>query len=350
MVQLPQLFAFDLYMSNSSQPSVVILGGGTGTFVVASALKTLPVHVTAILTMVDDGGSNKVLRDEFGLLPTSGIRQCVVALSENTTLLRELFNYRFHQGNGINGMTFGNIFMAAMADITGSQKKGIEETCKLLNVKGKILPISYDDVRLVAKYEDGSELVGEHLIDEPQHDGTMRIIDVTTQPKAKISEEAKQAIENADLIILGPGDFFTNTIADLVIEGVVEAIQSSKGKLCFVSNLMAKYGETYAYTLKDFFVDLRKYMPLEEIDYVLINNNLNFSDNLLDLYEKEKDIPVTDNISEADIQPNVKLIRTDLLSDVVATQQAGDVLKRSVVRHSPQKIAREVSQLLHLEK
>lgn len=336
-------------MQKKKLPSVVILGGGTGTFVVASALKKLPVHVTAILTMVDDGGSNKVLRDEFGLLPTSGIRQCIIALSENTTLLRELFTYRFHQGNGLNGMTFGNIFMAAMADITGSQKQGIEETCKLLQVKGSIIPISYDDVRLVAKYEDGHEVVGEHHIDEPEHDGTLKIVDMYTKPEARISKEAEEAIKQADLIILGPGDFFTNTISNLVIKGVPEAIQSSQAKLVFVSNLMAKYGETYSYTLKDFFKDLKRYISLDEIDYVLVNNNTNFPTDLLELYEQALDMPVTDDITEQNIQPDVHIIRKDLLSDVIPDKQKGDVLQRSMVRHSPEKIAETIHEILKSE-
>lgn len=333
---------------NSSQPSVVIMGGGTGTYVVANALKTLPVKVTAILTMLDDGGSNKVLRDEFGLLPTSGIRQCIVALSENTTLLRELFNYRFHQGQGISGMTFGNLFMAAMADITGSQKKGIEETCKLLKVKGKIMPITYDNARLVATYEDGSEVFGEHMIDEPVHDGTMRITQLRTEPESKLSPEAKQAIVDADLIILGPGDFFTNTLANLIINGVPEAIAESKAKVCFISNLMAKYGETYGYTLKDFFLDLKNYMPLSEIDTVLINDNADYPTDLLQLYEKAHDIPVLDNLTTDDVHPTVELIRCDLLSESVAQKSQGDTLQRSMVRHSPEKIANAISKLLEL--
>lgn len=335
-------------MSNAQKtPSVVILGGGTGTFVVASALKNLPVHVTAVLTMVDDGGSNKVLRDEFGMLPTSGIRQCIVALSENSTMLRELFTYRFHQGNGINGMTFGNIFMAAMTDIVGSQKQGIEETCKLLNVKGKILPITYDDARLVATYEDHSEIFGEHHIDDPEgHDGTLRIISLRTEPVSKLTPEARQAIIDADLIILGPGDFYTNTVANLVIEGVPDALKESKGKVCFISNLMAKYGETYGYTLKDFFVDMQKYMSLDLVDYVLINTNKKFPTDLLKLYEQEHDMPIEDNITEDDVHPGVQLIRKDLLSQVVPPKEKGDVLNRSVVRHDPQKIAQAISDLL----
>lgn len=329
-----------------TQKSVVILGGGTGTFVLVSGIKKLPIDITALMTMVDDGGSNKVLRDEFGLLPTSGIRQCIVALSENSTVLRELFTYRFHQGNGIKGMTFGNLFMAAMADIMGSQKKGIEETCNLLQVKGKILPISYDSVELVATYEDGSEVRGEHSIDEPHHDGTMKITQLRTEPIAQLSDEAREAILHADLIIIGPGDFYTNTIANFVVKGVPEAIAQSTGKVCFISNLMAKYGETYGYSLKDFLADLKAYFPLEEIDYFVINSNNNYPLDLLRLYEKALDMPVLDNITEKDIHPGVKIIRQDLASDVLPKKQQGDTLIRSMVRHSPKKLAKMVETIL----
>ncbi|MCD8484649.1 YvcK family protein [Candidatus Woesebacteria bacterium] len=194
----------------SHTPKVAVLGGGTGTFMMLLALKQLPVEITAILTMVDDGGSNRVLRDQFGLLPSSGITQCIVALSENQSLLRELMSYRFHQGEGLSGMRFGNLFIAAITDIVGSQKQAIEEAKKLLQVKGNILPISYDDVRLVAKYEDGSEIRGEHSIDEPDdaHDGTMKIVDLRTEPEATLSEDARQAILEADFVIFGPGDLY----------------------------------------------------------------------------------------------------------------------------------------------
>ncbi len=235
-------------------PHIVVLGGGTGSYVVASGLSHMPVKISMLLTMVDDGGSNKTLRDEFGLLPTSGIRQAIIALSNNQTILRELFTYRFHQGGqSLEGMTFGNLFMAAMADIMGSQKKGIEETCRLLQVKGNIIPVSYDDVRLVATYEDDSQVIGEHHIDEPNHDGKLKITDLETRPKAKLSLEAKQALLTADLIILGPGDFYTNTVANLIVDNMVETLKKSQAKILFISNLMTKYGETYNYTIRNFF-------------------------------------------------------------------------------------------------
>jgi len=328
-------------------PRIVILGGGTGSYVVASGLSHSSVKISMLLTMVDDGGSNQVLRDEFGLLPTSGIRQSIVALAENKTILRELFTYRFHQGGkDLNGMTFGNLFMAAMAEIMGSQKKGIEETCRLLQVKGKIIPVSYDDVRLLATYEDGSQVLGEHHIDEPTHNGKLKIVNLETKPKAKLNPEAKEELLKADLIILGPGDFYTNTIANLIIEGMVETLTQSSAKIMFISNLMTKYGEAYNYTLRNFVDDLGKYLPLELLDYVLINNNFDFSTKALALYKKEQSIPVKDDLKAGNLNSHVKLIRANLLSKLIPSQVKGDNLKRSMIRHDSKDLAKIILSLM----
>ena len=328
-------------------PHVVIIGGGTGSYVVASGLSRMPVRISMLMTMVDDGGSNKIIRDEFGLLPTSGIRQAIVALSDNQTLLRKLFTYRFHQGGeGLKGMTFGNLFMAAMADIMGSQKEGIKETCQLLQVRGNIIPTSYDDVRLVATYEDGSQVVGEHHIDEPSHDGKLKITHLETKPQAKLNPEAKQVLLDADLIIFGPGDCYTNTIANLVVGTIAKTIKKSKAKVLFITNLMTKYGETYNYTAKDFFQDLTKYLPLELIDYVLINSNFNYPPQTIPLYEKEGSIPVKDNLKPSDLNNHVKLIRTDVLSRVMPTKDTSDHLKRSMIRHDSNRLATAIMKLL----
>lgn len=320
------------------RPSVVVLGGGTGTYNMLLALKTLPIDVTAILTMVDDGGSNRVLRDQFGLLPTSGICQCISALSDDESILRELFSYRFHQGEGLSGMRFGNLFLAAVTDIMGSQKMAIEETLKLLRVRGHVLPVSYDNVRLVAKYEDGSEVVGEHMIDEPQHDGKLHIVNLWTQPEATISPEAHDALQNADVIVVGPGDFYTNTVANFVIKGIPEALKNTQAKIVFVTNLMTKYGDTYNYTLKTYLDELDKYFSLEKIDTVLYNSNLDYPKAALKAYQRDNAIPVEDDIV-GDEYKGTKIVREDLLSEQVFEKPAGDVLARSLLRHDPAKIA-----------
>lgn len=330
-----------------NKPQVVVMGGGTGSYVVASGLVSEPVKTKMLMTMVDDGGSNKVIRDEFGLLPTSGIRQAIVALSKNQTTLRKLFTYRYDQGGaGLTGMTFGNLFMAAMADIMGSQKKGIEETCRLLQVEGEIIPISYDDVRLVAQYENGLTVTGEHQIDEPQHDGSLKIKKLSTKPKASLNSEAKKALLEADLIIMGPGDFYTNTVANLVVEGVTETLEKTKAKIAFITNLMTTYGETYNYSQLDFFEDLSHYLPLKLIDYILINNNLNYPQSALELYQEERAKPVKDDLKSSSIHDQVKIIRTDLLSRVITEKKAGDKLKRSIIRHDSKRLAQTIMTLL----
>ncbi len=290
------------------------------------------------MTMVDDGGSNRVIRDEFGLLPTSGIRQAIVALSKNKTVLRKLFTYRYNKGGaGLDGMTFGNLFMAAMADITGSQKKGIEETCRLLQVKGDILPISYDNARLVAEYEDGTKAIGEHNIDVPKKAG-VRIKLLKTEPNLRLDPKAEKAILTADLIIIGPGDFYTNTIANLIVDGIVDVLKKAKGEMLFIANLMDSRSETPGYSLSDFLGDLKKYMPLNLIKKILVNNNNNFPESALKAYAAENTFPVRDDLKVGDVNPDVKIIRTDLLSEKVPEREKGDVLVRSMIRHDPDKL------------
>lgn len=302
------------------------------------ALRNTPVHLTALLTMVDDGGSNRVVRDQFGLLPTSGICQAISALSDEESLLRELFNYRFHQGENFNGMRFGNLFLAAVSDIVGSQKEGIQETLRLLKVKGDVFPISYDDVRLVAQYEDGSQVVGEHMIDEPNHDGKMRIEKLWTEPEAKLSDEAAEAMAQADFIIMGPGDFYTNTVANFVVKGTPEAMKNSKAKKIFFSNLMTKYGETYGFTLENYLEEIEKYYCLDCLDVLVVNNNMEFPAEVLEAYAKDNSVPVQNDFDQAK-HSHITVYQEDLLSSAVQRKVAGDVLQRSMLRHDPAKLA-----------
>lgn len=326
--------------------NVVVIGGGTGTYTVLNGLKDKKYNLTALLTMVDDGGSNRVLRDEFGLLPTSGVRLAMVALSSQPSLLRELFMYRYSKGTGLAGMTFGNLFLAAVTDIVGSQEKAIEQTCEILSVKGKVLPISYEDVRLVAHYENGLEVVGEHYIDEPTHDGKLHIERLDTRPEATISEHAKKAIMEADAVLLGPGDLYTNTIANLVIKGVPEALEKTKAKVIFVGNLMTKYGETYGYKASDYLKDLGKYMNVNRLDAILLNSDTKYPEEALKVYEEEHSIPVEDDLNKENTPKKTKVYREKILSKEVIKPQKGDVLKRSIIRHDPEKLAEAISKII----
>lgn len=334
---------------------IVVIGGGTGTFVVLSGLKNYPVSLTAIVSMADSGGSNRVLRDEFGLLPTSDIRQCLVALAnvnDEGDLWRKLFTHRFEKGVGIAGMTFGNLFMAALSDIFGDQKKAIEATGKILNVKGKILPVSFDDVQLLATYQDGSKVLGEHWIDEPKKEklGKQRIINLETIPAASASLSAIKAIKEADLIILGPGDLYTSVIANLVIKGIPEAVNAARGKVIYTVNLMTKLGQTYRCGVKEHVREIEKYLntrypasPLARINYILINN-AKIPEKILKRYwHFEKAEPVKDNLGE---DKGYKIIRTDFLSPALIKKPSSDKLKRSLIRHDPEKLAKVIISLL----
>lgn len=327
-------------------PKAVVIGGGTGTFTVLTGLRNYPLDLTAIISMADSGGSNRVLRDEFGILPTSDIRQALVALADNhgdREIFRKLFAYRFHQGVGIAGMTFGNLFMAALSDILGSQLAAIEETAKILHVKGRILPVTLDDISLVARYENGHQVVGEHYIDEPKHDGRWKIVELETIPKAKVYKEAVESILEADLVIIGPGDLYTSIVCNLIIEGIPKALKKTKGKIVYVMNLMARYGQTYKFSAIDHVKEVEKYVGKGVLDFVLVNNNFMFPKGILKRYTEENSFPVKDDLKD---NYSFKIIREDLLSPLVFQKIKGDKLQRSMIRHDPDKLAKALIKII----
>lgn len=327
-----------------SLPKVVCIGGGTGTFVALKGLKQHQLDLTAIVTMSDSGGSNKRIRDEFGLLPTSDIRQCFVALSDengSVGLMRKLFMYRFEKGTGIAGMTFGNLYFAALSDILGSQAEAIRQTRKVLRIKGKVIPVSYTDTNLSACYEDGSVVKEEHLIDEPNHDGTIRIKDVFLSPKADASPEAVSAISEADLIVLGPGDLYTSLIPNLLVDGIPQALKDTQATIVYVLNLMTKYGQTYQYSASDHMRALARFVGTN-IDAVLINTG-SIPIRALSVYAKSHEVPVIDDLVE---NKPYRVYRAPLVGDVIMTKSKSDALVRSLIRHDSTKLAKLLLSLL----
>lgn len=324
---------------------IVVIGGGTGTYTVLSGLKKYPVELSVIVTMMDSGGSNRVIRDEFGLLPTSDIRQCMVALASNhsSEMLRQLFTYRYNQGTGISGMTFGNLFMAALTDIYGSQEEAIKKTCEILDVRGNILPVTFDSVHLVARYDNGEQVLGEHFIDEPgEGNEKRRIIELELIPKAKANKEALREIKEADMIVFGPGDLYASVICNLIVDGVAEAIRKSKAKKVYILNLMTKYGQTDGYGASDHLADLNKYLGGKAIDVVLVNTNKNFPRGIMARYRQEKAYPVKEDLTAKD----AKVVRGNFVSTKIYQKAKSDKLKRSLIRHDPKKLAKRLISLL----
>lgn len=328
-----------------NRKKIVVIGGGTGTYIILSGLKKYPkLDLSVIVSMMDSGGSNRVIRDEFGLLPTSDLRQCMVALSEEKPkeLIRKLFTYRYNSGTGIAGMTFGNLFMAALTDIYGSQEVAIEKTCEFLDVKGKILPVTYENTNLVALYDNGKQILGEHMIDEPEGDLCKhRIVELSVFPKANANSRAISEIKRAEMIILAPGDLYTSILPNLVIKGIAKAISDSSAKLVFVLNLMTRYGQTNNYKASDFLSEIKKYLG-KDPDIILVNN-AKIPKSAVNWYKKVGSILVEDDLKKI---KKIKIIRNDFVHRKVYKKDLSDILTRSLVRHDPDKLAMSIISLL----
>ncbi len=326
-----------------TKKKIVCIGGGTGTFVTLSGLKAYTNNLSAIVTMSDSGGSNKRIRDEFGLLPTSDIRQCLIALSAEegrTGLLRQLFMYRFEKGNGIKGMTFGNLFMAALADILGSQEEAIQQTGKVLRILGKVIPVSFTDTNLYATYENGQVVSEEHLIDEPSHDGTLRITQIELKPEAEANLQALDAIKKADLIVLGPGDLYTSLLPNLLVKDIARAIETSKAKKVYVMNLMTKYGQTYNVSAVGHIQILEQYIG-KSLDYVLVNAS-SYPQDILEKYTAMKEFPVVDDLPK---KAYYRVIRKPIVAKQLVVKASSDTLVRSLIRHDSDALAKQLIQL-----
>lgn len=327
---------------------VVVIGGGTGTYSVLSGLKNYTSQITAIVSMTDSGGSAKKERDEWGLLPSSDIRKSLLALadisSQDSLLLRQLFQYRFSQGEGFVGMTFGNLFLVTLAKILGSQSKAIAKASEFLRIRGKVLPVTLDKIDLVATYEDGTKVIGEHFIDQPKHNGKIAIKKLTTQPQAFVNPQVKKAIIESDLIIIGPGGFYTTIIANLVVGGMKEALIKSPAKKVYIQNLMTEFGQTYHFSAAHFLDVLDQYFPIKLLDFVLINN-APIPAEILSRYKKYDAEPI---LADFPKHTNYKVIAADLLSPRLVAREKGDQLFRSLVRHDPEKVARECIAILNL--
>lgn len=319
-------------------PKIVTIGGGTGTFTLLSGLKKYIVDITAIVTMADSGGSTGRLRDEFGYLPVGDVRMALAALSDTNgrNIIRELFLYRFSKGEGLAGHNFGNLFLVALTDILGSEEAAFEYASKVLRISGKVLPVTASRTDIVGVYTDGTTVTGESDIDEPTFaDGTEKHIDhIYLDPQVSATKKAVETIQDADLIVLGPGDMYTSMVPNLLVKGIKEALCTTKGKILYNINLMTKYGQTTDFTAQDHVAEITKYIGRQP-DYVVMNTST-FSPEVLAHYEKEHEYPVVDNLEEG---KGYIIIRENVVAGEVTQKRAGDNLKRSLIRHDSDKIA-----------
>jgi uncharacterized cofD-like protein len=315
---------------------VVIIGGGTGNFVTLSGMKKYDVDLTAVVSMADDGGSTGILRDELGVLPPGDVRQCLVALSNSSRLMRSLMSYRFENGN-LGGHSFGNLLLSALEKVTGSFENAVEEVGKILYIKGKVLPVTTNVVRLQMILDKGKILEGEKQIYlSKEIDQGYKKIQLTPVPK--VNHQVIDAIRNCDLVVLSPGGLHTSIIPNLLIEGVSEAICTTQAKKIFVVNLMNRLGQTTGFKVSDYLKEITKHLGNDVFDYILVNNKKP-SEQLMQLYAQEG------QIIENDLQEK-RVIAADLLGSISANSAKKDLLPRSLIRHDSAKLAQELIKIV----
>jgi uncharacterized cofD-like protein len=226
---------------------VTVIGGGTGSYQILSGLRPFDdLALSSVVTMTDSGGDSGRLRTEFKVLPPGDIRRCLLALSDDSTLLRELFSFRF-EDDPLRGRQLGNLFVLALTRILGSEREAINAMHRLLKIRGRVYPVSWDQVHLCAELEDGRIVEEEANIDVPKHDPTIAIRRIFLRPEASPNPDALAAIAESDYVVLAPGDLYTSTLPNLLVRGVPEALRRSRAKLIYVLNLMTKRGETAGY-------------------------------------------------------------------------------------------------------
>jgi uncharacterized cofD-like protein len=337
---------------------VVAIGGGTGLSTLLRGLKRyvsapLPAHdalapgagdssalieeLTAVVTVTDDGGSSGRLRQELNILPPGDIRNCLVALSEDEALLSRVFRYRFASGEGLVGHSFGNLFLAALTDLTGDFAEAVKLSSAILATRGRIFPATAANVRLVAQMDDGSVVHGETKITA----STKRIAQLQlAPPDARPLPQTLEAIAEADLITIGPGSLFTSLATNLLVHGIPEAISKSAAVKVFICNLMTQANESLDLTASDHLRVLRQYAGCELFDYALVNN-ASLSDELKVKYALEGAAPIVDDREQIETS-GVKVIEGNYLEEGNVARHAGDRIARDLLR-----IAAEHADVLH---
>ena len=308
-------------------PKIVAIGGGTGLSMLLRGIKNITNNITAVVTVGDDGGSSGRLREEMGVLPPGDIRNCIAALADDEDLVTKLFQYRFKAGEGLEGHSFGNLFLTALCSITGDMVRAVKESSNVLSIRGRVLPSTLDDMKLVAEMEDGRVIHGESNI--PEAHGKIKRL-YTDPQDCKALEDVITAIKEAELIILGPGSLYTSVIPNLLIKEISNEIALSNAKKIYVCNIMTQPGETDEYSVSDHLNALMTHAQSRNIiDTVLVNDFL--PSNLAQKYQMSGSYPVrldSENIKKL----GINIFPKKLIEDS----------KEGLVRHSSNRVARAI--------
>ncbi len=311
-------------------PKIVVVGGGTGLSTMLRGLKTYSENITAVVTVADDGGSSGRIRDELGILPPGDVRNTLVSLADTEPLMERLFQYRFSWGEGLHGHSFGNLFIAAMTDITGDFEEAIREMSKVLAVRGRVLPATLETVRLRARYRDGEEVVGESRIPQEGR-GIARI---SLEPEdASALPEALEAVREADIVILGPGSLYTSVIPNLLVHPIPQALADSEALKVYVCNVMTQPGETEEMTASGHVQALLDHASGHPIVDCCLVNDQRISKEQAESYAQQ---------GAYAIEPDAEKLRS--LGLRVETAPLLDA--QDLVRHDPDKLARAIMDIM----
>lgn len=309
---------------------IVCVGGGTGLSTLLRGLKLHADDITAVVTVADNGGSSGKLRREMDILPPGDIRNCVLALAEIEPLMERVYQYRFSKGS-LKGQNLGNLIIAALTDISGSFEKAVEKLSDILAVKGKVLPVTNEKIELMATYSDGSRIFGEEEIVYQNKVSRKKIQTIEVLPRTPLaSEKAVQALQDADLIIMGPGSLYTSIIPNLLVKGIPEAIRESKADVMYIGNLMTQPGETDFFRLSDHLDAIERILGKKAIDYVVVDGTA-FSQESLSFYAADDSYPVQNDLLD---NPDYKLLVGPLsMVEGLYIRHNSDALAKFILEH-----------------
>lgn len=311
-------------------PKIAVIGGGSGLSTLIRGLKEYTSNIVAIVTVADDGGGSKMIREEMGLLPPGDIRNCILAMANTEPEMDKLLNYRFKDGS-LKGQSFGNLFLAAMSDITGSFEKGIEKMSEVLSVAGKVLPVTLGDVSLVAELSDGTTVEGESAIPLVAHEHHTSIKNIYLKPQNPPAyDKAIEAIKEADVIVIGPGSLYTSLLPNFCVSGISEAVNESRAVKIYIANIMTQPGETEGYDLYDHYYAIKRLGGLKKVDYIIVNTGT-----IPDDIEKQYNEDGAALVKESNkINKGPRIIYEDFIK-----------LKNGYIRHDEKKLAYVIMQL-----
>ena len=314
----------------SRGPRIVTIGGGTGLAVLLSGLKEYTSNISAVVTVADDGGSSGRLREEFDILPPGDIRNCLVALADAPALMRELFQFRFDTNSDLSGHSFGNLFITVMTQLTGDFEKAIKETSKVLALRGQVIPSTLTNVVLSAQYKDGTTVTGENQIPKSHK----AISSVLLSPQvSQATPDAIKAIEEAQIIVLGPGSLYTSIIPNLLIKEITDAIIKSDAIKVYVCNVMTQPGETDGYSVADHIKALTAHSDQKVLGYCIVNTG-EVSQDTLKRYAQQDSYLVVNDRKKVE-SAGYRVIEDDFV-----------IIEEGVVRHDPDKLAKLILGLI----